>query len=108
LKPKEALRLALAELKSRKDVYGYDTVAWAEYKNGNYEQAQIYMNQALALGTQDARLYFHAGMLAYALHQDEEAREFLEQALAINPHFSILDADLARETLETLRATVSD
>jgi tetratricopeptide (TPR) repeat protein len=105
MKPQEALHLALAELESRKDVYGYDAAAWAEYKNGNDEQAQMYMDQALALGTRDARLYYHAGMIAYALHQDDQAREYLEQALAINPHFSILDADLARATLETLQAT---
>jgi tetratricopeptide (TPR) repeat protein len=105
LKLAEALRLALAELESRKDVYGYDAAAWAEYKNGNYEQAQTYMSQAMSLGTQDARLYYHAGMIAYGLNQDKQAREFLEQALVINPQFSILDSAVAHETLETLQAT---
>jgi tetratricopeptide (TPR) repeat protein len=101
----QALRLALAELESRKDVYGYDAAAWAEYKNGNYERAQMYMEQALAPGTRDARLYYHAGMIAYALNHDKQARDYLEQALSINPQFSILDSAVAHETLETLQAT---
>ncbi|HEU0294944.1 MAG TPA: tetratricopeptide repeat protein [Anaerolineales bacterium] len=107
MKPKEALRLALAELKSRQDIYGYDAAAWAEYRNGNLQQAQTYMEQALALGTQDARLYYHAGLIAHALHQDQQAREYLETALSINPHFSILDAEHARASLEALRATAN-
>ena len=107
MKPKEALRLALTELKLRKDIYGYDAAAWAEYKNGNYEQAQRYMNQALVLGTRDARLYYHAGMIARALDDHRQAREYLEQALAINPHFSILDSEQARAALEALRATAN-
>jgi len=106
LKPQEALRLSLAELRLRKDIYGYDAAAWAEYKNGNYDQAQRYMKQALALGTRDARLYYHAGMIAHALEDDKMARDYLEQALAISPNFSVWDAEHARAILGALRATV--
>ena len=106
LKPEQALRLALAELESRKDIYGYDAAAWAEYRNGNYEKAREYIDRAMALGTRDARLYYHAGMIAYALGQDQQALAYLEQALAINPHFSILEAVRAHETLQFLQSTV--
>lgn len=107
MKASEALRLALAELKSRKDIYGYDAAAWAEYRNGNFRQAQVYIQQALSMGTRDARLYYHAGLIAHALRQDQRARAYLELALASNPHFSILDAEHARVTWETLSATAS-
>jgi tetratricopeptide (TPR) repeat protein len=103
LRLKEALQLALVELESRKDIYGYDAAAWAQYKNGNFEEAQTLMKQALALGTRDARLYYHAGMIALELGDEEQARQYLEEALAINPHFSILSAEEARSTLETIR-----
>ena len=99
----KALQLTLAELKTRKDIYGYDAAAWAHYKNGSYQEAQALMDQAMAFGTRDARLHYHAGMIAYALHQHEKAREHLEQALAINPHFSILYADEAQRILEVLK-----
>ena len=104
---KEALRLALAELESRKDIYGYDAAAWAQYKNGNFEEAQTLMDQAMALGTRDARLYYHSGMIDHALGKDQAARILLEEALAINPHFSILYADEARRTLQTLQTTAA-
>ena len=99
----EALHLALAELEYRQDIYGYDAAAWAHYKNGNFAQAQTMMEQAMSLGTRDARLYYHAGMIALALSDEEQAREYLREALSINPHFSILYAEEARRTLETLQ-----
>jgi len=105
LHTQEALKLALAELKTRKDVFGYDAAAWAEYKNGDYKAAQTYIVEAMALGTQDARLYYHAGMIAFALGNKSEARQLLQEALTINPYFSILHAEVARNTLKTLHAT---
>ena len=98
----EALHLSLAELESRRDVYGYDAVAWAEYKNGDFKDAQRMMEKAMSLGTQDARLYYHAGMIARAMGNDEAARNWLEKALAVNPGFSVLGADEARRTLQML------
>lgn len=103
----EALRLALAELESRKDVYGYDAAAWAQYKNGNFEEAQTLMDQAMTLGTRDALLFYHAGMIALKLGNESQAREFLEQALKINPHFSILHSGQAQITLQSLQQTAT-
>ncbi len=107
LKLDEALHLALTELKDRKDIYGYDAAAWAYYKNGKFRQAQQMMEQALALGTQDARLFYHAGMIAHTLHHDQQAREYLERALQINPHFSILFAEQAQKTLLLIGQTAT-
>jgi tetratricopeptide (TPR) repeat protein len=103
----EALDLALAELEGRKDIYGYDTAAWAHYKNGNFEEAQALMRQAMAHGTQDARLYYHAGMIEQALGNKQAARQWLETAMSINPHFSILDAPLLQQALESLQSTAA-
>ncbi|HJR82159.1 MAG TPA: tetratricopeptide repeat protein [Anaerolineales bacterium] len=100
----EALHLALTELESRKDIYGYDAAAWAHYKNGNFSEAQTLMDSAMALGTQDAQLYYHAGMIALRLGDQVKAREHLERALAINPHFSMLHAEEAERTLESLKS----
>lgn len=103
----EALRLALAELDARQDVYGYDAAAWAYYRNGDLEHAQSMMDRALALGTRDARLYFHGGMIAYARLDRARARTLLEEALAINPHFSPIFAAEARDALASLQTTSS-
>ena len=104
LKLDEALQLSLAELEMRQDIYGYDAAAWAHYKNGNYAEAQVFMNQALTLGTRDTLLLYHAGMIAHALGDNQQARNLLQQALEINPHFSILYSEEAQQTLNTLSA----
>jgi hypothetical protein len=41
-------------------------------------------------------------MISKALGQDEQARQYLEQAVDLNPHFSILYADTASEALNDL------
>ena len=98
----EALRLALAELEYRKDVYGYDAAAWAYYKNGRYEKARELIEHAMRLGTRDAKLYYHAGMIARAQGRTADAQRLLSEALAINPHFDLLQAPIARSTLDTI------
>lgn len=89
---------------NRPSIHAADVLAWALYKTGNYEEAKIYSEEALQLGTKDALKLFHAGMIAYRLGENAQAQEYLEQALAINPYFSILYSDEARTTLESLQA----
>ena len=104
----ETLTLARKSFENRPSIHAADVLGWALYKNGNYPEAQKYSEEALRLGTKDALKLFHAGMIALDLGNETQAREYLEKALAINPHFSILDANLARATLETLQAAVSN
>ncbi|HET9587242.1 MAG TPA: tetratricopeptide repeat protein [Anaerolineales bacterium] len=100
----ETVRLARQAYASRPGIHAADVLAWALYKTGQYEEAQQYSDEALQLGTQDALKLFHAGMIALELGEESRAREYLEQALAINPHFSILYAGEARRTLQALQA----
>jgi len=48
------------ELKTRRDVYGYDLLAWALHKAGRDPEARVAMRRALAWGTQDPQLRRHA------------------------------------------------
>jgi tetratricopeptide (TPR) repeat protein len=100
----EALALARKELEVRHDIYTSDALAWALLKNGQPAQAKIEMGRALRLGTVDAMLEFHAGMIDAALGDDAEAKRHLERALAINPGFHVLFAEQAKKTLATLKA----
>jgi tetratricopeptide (TPR) repeat protein len=99
--PDRALALARQELEIRRDVYTFDVLAWALYKAGRVEEARDAAGEALRLGTRDARLFFHAGMIHYRLGERERARDFLARALATNPHFH---PQHAREAERTLRA----
>jgi tetratricopeptide (TPR) repeat protein len=99
----ETLALAQKAYANRPSIHGADALAWALHKTGNDVEAQKYSQEALKLGTKDALKLFHAGMIALKLDDKTKAREYLEQALTINPHFSILYADEARKTLERLQ-----
>jgi tetratricopeptide (TPR) repeat protein len=107
LRPEEALRLALRELEVRKDVFGYDAAAWAYYKNGRLEEAQEMINEAMELGTRDATLHYHAGMIAFARGELAAAKRLLSEALAINPFFDPLQAQAAGATLESLSGQIA-
>jgi Tfp pilus assembly protein PilF len=61
------------------------------------------MQQALQLGTRDARLFFHAGMIQQRLGHTAQAQAYLQRALETNAHFHLFYADLARRTLAALQ-----
>jgi tetratricopeptide (TPR) repeat protein len=98
----EGLALARKELEVRQDIYAYDLLAWALYKNGHPQEAQAAIMEALKLGTQDARLFFHAGMIHARLGALAQATTYLRQALATNPHFHLFHADVAKQTLREI------
>jgi tetratricopeptide (TPR) repeat protein len=100
----EALELARKELEVRRDVYAYDLLAWALYKNNQPEEALAAMTEALKLGTKDARLLFHAGMIHHRLGERAKARDYLRRALATNPHFHVLHVGVAERTLQEIEA----
>jgi tetratricopeptide (TPR) repeat protein len=83
LEPERAVRLARDELAVRPDVYGADTLAWALVNAGDAAAADVPMRDALAAGTRDARLWYHAGVIAAELGRAAEARTYLEDALAL-------------------------
>lgn len=98
----EALELAKKDLAVRKDVYAYDTLAWALYKNKQYQEALEAMNEALKTGNKDASVLYHAGMIRLGIGDREIAQRFLKHALERNPSFSLLQAEKARQALKAL------
>ena len=102
MKLSEALDLAQKELEVRRDIYTWDALAWALYKNGKLTEAAEASGKALHFGTRDSLLLFHAGMIAEGLGQHEQARGELKQALEINPHFHPIYAEAAQQRLAAL------
>ena len=76
----KALRLAQAELTTRADVFSYDALAWACLANGKTMEAQTALKQALAAGTDDARLLYHAGVITQAAGNQADARRYFKRA----------------------------
>ena len=57
------------------------------------------MEKALALGTGDALLDFHAGMIELQLGRSERAAMLFKRALSLNPNFHLVYARQARARL---------
>lgn len=97
--PAAAVQQARAAYAERPTIYAADTLAWALYQQGEYAEAWQFSQEALRLGTKDALLHFHAGMIAAKLGDTAAARTHLQTALTINPNFSPLYGPVAQETL---------
>jgi tetratricopeptide (TPR) repeat protein len=102
MKPDLAYENARREYETRKDVYGADALAWAALKAGRVDEARTAIKEALRLGTRDAKLLYHAGMIARAAGDAATARENLRRALELSPQFDPLQAPVARQTLDSL------
>lgn len=104
IKLDEALAIAQKEREARADIYTCDALAWCLYKKGDLAGAKKSMDEALRLGTRDARINFHAGMIYQALGERDNATKHLQLALKINPSFDVLQADIAKQTLRAITA----
>jgi tetratricopeptide (TPR) repeat protein len=98
-----ALELAQAETEVRGDMYTHDALAWALYKNGRAAEAECEARKAVQFRTQEPAFYYHAGVIAAALRKEDEAVRNLERALALNAHFDIRQAEIARSRLRRLQ-----
>jgi len=78
--PDTALRLAKAECDSRSDVFTHDALAWSLAAAGNLTEARTEMQRALAEGTEDGRLFFHAAMIASQVGDATDAKRWLRKA----------------------------
>lgn len=95
-----ALELAQAAYETRPSIHAADTLAWALHQNGQSAAAQPYIEEAMRLGTRDALLYYHAGMIAIANGDEVKGRELLQEALTINPRWNVLEAEQAKQWVE--------
>ncbi len=102
LQPDVAVKLAGDELAIRPDVYGYDADAWALLNAGRAPDALGPATRALAAGTADARLWYHAGVIEAADGKTEPARSHLSQALALGAALDPVSRDRAAATLAAL------
>jgi tetratricopeptide (TPR) repeat protein len=96
------LARAEEEIRTRHDVYGWDLLAWALHHAGRQAEAREASTRALALGTRDAVLHYHAGLIQLALADTVGATRHLEEALAINPYWHPTQPRAVRALLDSL------
>jgi Flp pilus assembly protein TadD len=93
------LRLASDERKFRGDIYTLDAYAFAAYRAKQLEQARAASDLALKLGTKDAMLFYHAGVIHLVTGDSEGGKKLLRKALALNPKFDFTGSADARRRL---------
>ncbi len=91
-----AVAAARAARADRPSIDGDDVLAWALTRTGRCTEALGWSKRALHLGTRDATKLFHRGMIERCLGRPDAARSWFRGALALNPHFSLLWAPVAR------------
>ncbi|MGI9068862.1 MAG: tetratricopeptide repeat protein [Pyrinomonadaceae bacterium] len=104
IKLDDALAIARRDREARSDIFTCDALAWCLYKKGEFAEAKVAIDEALRLGTRDALINYHAGMIYKALGKRQNAAKHLQLALKINPTFDILQAELARQALRSMTA----
>jgi tetratricopeptide (TPR) repeat protein len=98
----EALDEAKAAWAAFPNILAADTLAWCLYKNGEFAEAATMIRRALKLGTPDAVIHFHAGMIYWKLGNRPLAQKHLYRALSLNPHFHPTHPQLAADTIKAL------
>jgi tetratricopeptide (TPR) repeat protein len=100
--PRQAVLAAWREWSRRHFPDVADVLGWALHRSGANAGAISYARKADALGARNSGYLFHLGMIELSLGHNGDARRDLSAALALNPHFSPLDAPAARAALNRL------
>ena len=104
----DAYAIARRELSVRDDVFAEDTLAWTAARAGHWDAARTAARRATALNTADARIWYHAGVIAEHDGDVHAAVADYRHALALNAQFQPGFADDARARLAHLEVTIAD
>ena len=83
----EAVKWAQKDLELRRNFATLAAMASALYRAGDFRKALELMDESLASGVKDARLFRLAGMIHKAFSPNGKADSYLQMAAAINPHY---------------------
>jgi tetratricopeptide (TPR) repeat protein len=89
--PAAALAVAQREAKRRRDIHTLHAVAWALYCNGKDAEARREIEAALKVGVRDARIFFHAGLIAARQKDTAAAQRYFSASLAVNPRSEVAE-----------------
>ena len=94
-----ALESARAAYSDRQSTPGADSLAWALYRNGMFEEARAKSDEALIeswmWAPQDPVLLFRCGMITNVLG-------YLRQAIRLNPQFAMINWSIANSIPKAL------
>jgi tetratricopeptide (TPR) repeat protein len=76
-----------------------ETLAWVNYKKGNFTEANTLINTALKTNSQNPTLMCHAGLIKIKAHELEKGKQLIKNALQLNP---FLEIELKTEAVKYL------
>jgi hypothetical protein len=82
-----AVKWARKDIELRRNFATLAALAWALYRAGEFAEALITMDQALASGATDAHLFFQAAQIHQSAGGNGNGARYLQMASAINPHY---------------------
>jgi hypothetical protein len=77
-RPADALAVAEREIARRKDIFTLDAYAWALHRSGRSREALRHIETALAVGTAEPRILYHAGAIALKAGRPDLAEKHLQ------------------------------
>jgi tetratricopeptide (TPR) repeat protein len=86
--PEKAVEWARRDLTLRQTIQAYDALAWALYKAGKIDDARAAISKALATGTHDAHILYHAGTILMRADDITGGAAKFQEALAANPRYN--------------------
>jgi tetratricopeptide (TPR) repeat protein len=96
----EAVRLAERDHRDRPNLQSKDVLAWALYRSGNVARALELSKAALAQGTLEPRLLYHAGAIQIAAGAPKHGRALIRRALELNAAFDPFEALDAKRLIQ--------
>ena len=84
----EAVKWARKDLDLRRNFSTLAALAWALYRAGEFLEAKELMDEALASGAKDARLFKTAGMIYQAASPNGKGARYLQMATELNPNLN--------------------
>ncbi|MDN5863425.1 MAG: tetratricopeptide repeat protein, partial [Salinisphaera sp.] len=85
-----------------------DTYGWIAYLRDDFDEALTYLEPAAAGLAEDPFVQYHLGMTYAALGRNADAKEQLEQAIALAPNNPTFQPEKAREALAGLDGPGAD
>jgi len=83
----EAVRWARKDAELRANFLTQDTLAWALYRDNQFPEALVAIDDALSSNVQDTQIFVHAALINLANGKTDEGKQFFLKAAQVNPSY---------------------
>jgi tetratricopeptide (TPR) repeat protein len=101
--PERALSMAQASYDGAPNVYAADSLGFALYRNGRFDEAEARAQEAIRYATSEAGFFYHAALVEKALGHTDAAHDLMQKAVTLNPHHPLLQTPAAKQAIAELQ-----